>query len=299
MKETKFIWINGKLVKWKDAKVHVLSHALHYGSAAFEGIRCYKTENGSAIFRLKDHVMRMLNSFSIFGVDSGYDQEDIENAIKETVKANKLVEGYIRPILFFGYGEMGLKNLEKCEINLAIACWPWGAYLGDKAIDVKVSEIRRISPKSFKTSAKISGYYVNSILASLSVKQEGHDEAIMLDYNDNVAEGSGENIFIIKDNKIYTPKIGSILPGITRASVIEIAKDSGYAVREKDISIKELSSADEAFFTGTAAEITGISRINNKPISKDTGEVTKKLKNRYMDIVHGKVNNYKKWLSYI
>ena len=165
METTEFIWLNGKFVQWSDARIHVLSHTLHYGSGAFEGIRCYKTDKGPAIFRLKEHVKRMLDSFSIFGVPSPYSQEQIENAIKETVKANNLEEGYIRPLLFFGYGEMGLKNLGKCEINLAIACWPWGSYLGEKAINVKISKFGRISPKSFKTEAKICGHYVNSILA--------------------------------------------------------------------------------------------------------------------------------------
>lgn len=300
MQQTEFIWLNGRLVPWKDAKVHVLSHTLHYGSGSFEGIRCYKTEKAPAIFRLKEHVERMLNSFSIFGVPSPYSQQEIEKAIIETVKVNKLEEGYIRPILFFGYGEMGLKNLGKCEINLAIACWPWGAYLGDKAIDVEISNFRRISPLSFKTDAKICGHYVNSILASLSVKQHGHDEAVMLDDAGNVAEGSGENIFLVKDNKIYTPKLGSILAGITRDSIITIARDLGYEVKEENISVEQLLSADECFMTGTAAEVTAIKKINNKKIGNgDIGKITAQLKKAYLDAVHGRNKKYENWLSYV
>jgi branched-chain amino acid aminotransferase len=233
-------------------------------------------------------------------VPSPYSQEEIENAVKETVKTNKLEEGYIRPLLFFGYGEMGLKNLGKCEVNLAVACWPWAAYLGDKAIDVEISEIKRISPKSFKTEAKICGHYVNSIIASLSVKQEGHDEAIMLDYNNNIAEGSGENIFIVKNGKIFTPKLGSILPGITRNSIITIANDLNYKVEEKDISIQELLSADECFFTGTAAEVTPIAKINDAKIGNGSvGKITEQLKKVYLDAVHGRNKKYEEWLTYV
>lgn len=300
MEKTNFIFLNGNFVPWDDAKIHVLSHALHYGSGAFEGIRCYKTEKGPAIFRLKEHVERMFNSLKIFDAEIPYKKEEVENYIKETVKINKLEEGYIRPIIFFGYGEMGLKNLKKCEINFAVACWPWGAYLGDKPIKVKISQVRRISPSSLKTEAKICGHYVNSILASLEIKKEGYDEAILLDDKENIAEGPGENIFIIKNEKIYTPKLGSILPGITRDSVIKISKDIGYEVIEKEISLEELFSCDEAFFTGTAAEITPIGSINEKVIRNgSTGEITKRLREKYLEIVRGKDKSYEKWLSYI
>ncbi len=300
MQETEIIWLNGHLVKWHDAKIHVLSHTLHYGSGAFEGIRCYKTDKGPAIFRLKEHVKRMLNSFGIFGVSSPYSQQEIENAIKETVKKNGLEEGYIRPILFFGYGEMGLKNLGKCEINLAVACWPWGSYLGEKAISTKISNVKRISPSSFKTEAKICGHYVNSILASKDVKEKGYDEAIMLDYQGNVAEGPGENIFIIKNNRICTPKLGSILSGITRDSVITIAKDLGYKVEEKDTSVKELLGADECFLTGTAAEVTAIASIDDKRIGNGgIGKITEQLKKIYLDAAHGRNKKYENWLTHI
>jgi branched-chain amino acid aminotransferase len=300
METTEFIWLNGKFVQWSDARIHVLSHTLHYGSGAFEGIRCYKTDKGPAIFRLKEHVKRMLDSFSIFGVPSPYSQEQIENAIKETVKANNLEEGYIRPLLFFGYGEMGLKNLGKCEINLAIACWPWGSYLGEKAINVKISKFGRISPKSFKTEAKICGHYVNSILASKDVKEQGYDEAIMLNDDGNIAEGPGENIFIVKDKKLCTPKLGSILSGITRDSVITIAKDMGCKVEEKNLSVEEVIQADECFFTGTAAEVTAISSIDGKKIGDGgIGKVTEQIKKIYLDAVHGRNKKYEKWLTFV
>lgn len=300
MQPTEFIWLNGTFVKWKDAKVHILSHTLHYGSGAFEGIRCYKTPRGPAIFKLDDHVKRMISSFSIFGVQCPYTEERIKNAIKETVRVNWLEEGYIRPILFFGYGEMGLKNLAKCEINLAVACWPWGSYLGERAIRAKISSIRRISPLSLVTSAKICGHYVNSILASKEVKKLKYDEAIMLDYRGNVSEGPGENIFIVKNKRIYTPTLGSILAGITRGSVITIATDLGYKVREKEIKPKDLFSADECFFTGTAAEVTAIGKIENKKIGNgEIGEATAKIKRVYMDAVHGKIKRYQNWLTYL
>ncbi|MEM4182087.1 MAG: branched-chain amino acid transaminase [Candidatus Pacearchaeota archaeon] len=300
MEKTKFIFLNNKFVSWEEAKIHILSHALHYGSGAFEGIRCYKTEKGPAIFRLKEHVERMFKSFEIFEAEIPYSKEEVEKYIKETVKINNLEEGYIRPIIFFGYGEMGLKNLKNCEINLAIACWPWGSYLGDKPIKVKVSKIKRISPSSLKTEAKICGHYVNSILASLEIKKEGYDEAILLDDKENIAEGPGENIFIVKSEKIFTPKLGPILPGITRDSVIKISKDLGYEVIEKDISLEELFSCDEAFFTGTAAEVTPIGSINDKIIKKgEIGEITKKIRDNYLDIVKGKNKKYENWLVYI
>lgn len=300
MQETEFIWLNGHLVKWHEANVHILTHALHYGSGAFEGIRCYKTQKGPAIFRLKEHVARMLNSFSIFGIECPYTAEETENAIIATVKANKLEEGYIRPILFFGYGEMGLKNLDKCEINLAVAVLPWGSYLGEKEINAKISSIQRISPLSFKTEAKICGHYVNSILASREAKKEGYDEAILLDYRGHVAEGPGENIFLVKDKNIYTPKLGSILSGITRDSIIRIATDSGYKIEEKEISKEELFEADEVFLTGTAAEVTAVGTINGEKVNEGgIGEITKILKTAYLDIVRGNNKKYENWLTYI
>jgi branched-chain amino acid aminotransferase len=300
MQETEFIWLNGKLVKWNEARIHVLTHALHYGSGAFEGIRCYKTEKGPAVFRLKEHLGRLFASFSIFKIEIPYSKEEIEKAILDTVKVNKLEEGYIRPIIFFGYGAMGLQNLHKAELNTAIVCWPWPAYLGGKAVRVKVSKYIRIHPKSLEADKKITGHYVNSILASLEAKESGYDEALLLDSEGNICEGPGENFFIIKDSIIKTPPLkGQILPGITRDSVIRIAQDFGYSINEQNITLKEALEADEAFFTGTAAEVTPIASIDDKEIgSGKVGEVTKKLQEAYLDAVHGRTPRYENWLSY-
>jgi branched-chain amino acid aminotransferase len=295
MEETKFIWFNGKLVKWEDAKIHVLSHALHYGSGVFEGIRAYKTKKGPAVFRLKEHVKRLFSSAESLFMVLKYSQEDIIKAIKETVKSNGLEEGYIRPIIFYGYGKMGL-NPNGADIDVAIAVWPWGSYIGESA-KVKISNIMRIDPKSLKADKKVCGHYVNSILASLEAKKQGYDEAILLDSKGNVAEGPGENVFIIKDKKIFTPTLNhQILPGITRDSIIKIAKDLGYEVIEKDIKVSELKEADEIFFTGTAAEVTPISKLDNKEIG--IGPITLKLKEKYMDIVRGKAG-YEEWRDYV
>lgn len=296
MQETEFIWFNRKLVRWQEAKVHVLSHALHYGSGVFEGIRVYKTEKGSAIFRLKEHIRRLFDSALCLYMEVPYSEEEIINAVKETVKANKLGEGYIRPIIFYGYGKMGL-NPEGAKIDTAIAVWPWPAYIGESA-KVMTSSFIRIHPKSLKADKKVCGHYINSILASLEAKEKGYDEALLLDYNGNVAEGPGENIFVVKDKKIKTPPLkGQILPGITRDSIIEIARDLGYNVKEKDIKLEKLKEADELFFTGTAAEVTSIVLLDEKKF--EIGEITKKLKEKYLDVVRGKDKEYEKWLSYV
>lgn len=297
MQETEYIFLNDKFVKWNEAKIHILTHALHYGSAAFEGIRAYKTEKGGAIFRLKDHVKRLIDSFSIFEVKHEFDEKKVEKAIIETLKINKLEEAYIRPILFLGYGEMGLRNIDKCEVNFSVAAWPWPKYLAKDLLNVKIVKTRRISQLSLRTNAKISGHYVNSILASIESKKANCDEALLLDIDGNVAEGPGENIFLVKNKKLYTPKLNCILPGITRDSVIKIAKDLGIEVIEKDIKEKELFEADELFFTGTAIEITGIGTLDGKTIGKGKiGEITEKLREKYLEIVHGKDKNYENWL---
>jgi len=300
MKKTKFIWLNGKFVRWEKAMVHVLSHTLHYGSGAFEGIRCYNTKKGTAIFRLNEHITRLFDSFSIFNIKIKNTIKEIVKATIEIIKKNKLKEGYIRPIIFFGYGVMGLHNIHKCKVNIAIACWPWPAYLGGKAIKVKVSNYIRLHKDSVKADKKITGYYINSILASLDAKRSGYDEALLLDFKGNIAEGPGENFFIVKDNIIKTPRIkGQILPGITRDSIIKIATDLGYKVIEKEISLNEVLKADEAFFTGTAAEITPIESINNKKIGTGKLEITGVLRKNYLDIVHGKNKKYENWLTYV
>jgi len=298
MNKTKYIWFNGKLIKWEEAKVHVLTHALHYGSGVFEGIRCYKTQNGPAIFRLRDHIDRLFNSARCLEMKIPFTKKEIESATKNLIKINKIEECYIRPIIFYGYGKMGL-NPKGANIDCAIIVWPWGKYLKDK-VKVKISKFIRLHPKSVISSAKICGYYVNSIFATLEAEKEKFDEALLLDYKGFVGEGPGENIFIVKNKKLFTPKLGSILPGITRDSIIKIAKDMKIKVIEKDISIKELKNCDEAFFTGTAAEITPIYQIDDKVINNGKiGEITKILQERFYKIVHGEDRRYKNWLTYI
>jgi len=303
MKKTKFIWLNGKLVSWDDAKIHILTHTLHYGSGAFEGMRFYDSDNGSAIFRLKKHVERLIRSFSIFHSNLPWTQEEIEKAIYDTVKANlpECKAGYIRPIVFHGYGIMGLKIRKESPVSMAIAVWPWGAYLGERPIKVKITNIRRLSPKAFKADAKICGHYVNSILATTEACNAGFDEALMLDDKGNIAEGSGENIFAVKNSKLITPPLrGQILPGITRVSIIEVAKDLGYVVEERDVNVDELKDADEAFFTGTAAEVHPIGQIDDKLIGDGKiGKITSKLKQTFSEIVAGKNEKYRDWLTYV
>ncbi len=296
MQETEFIWFNGKLIKWKDAKIHVLTHSLHYGGGAFEGIRVYKTKKGSVVFRLKEHIKRFFNSAESLDMKVFFSQEEIINAIKETVRVNKLKEGYIRPIIFHGYGKMGL-DPTGCEVNVVIAVWPWPAYIGESA-KVKTSSFIRIHPKSLKADKKICGHYVNSILGSLEAKKQGFDESLFLDYEGNVAEGPGENIFMIKDGKIKTPKLkGQILPGITRDSIIKVTKDLGYEVEEEDITLDELKTADELFFVGTAAEVTPISQLDD--VFFKEGKIAERIRKKFLEIVHYEDEKYSDWLDFI
>jgi len=298
MDETEFIWMDGKLVKWQDAKIHVLTHSLHYGSAVFEGIRAYKTEKGTAIFKLKEHVQRLFKSAAAFGMQVPFTEKQIFDAIVKTVKVNKLESGYIRPLIYFGYGKMGL-GLKGAVVNVSISCWPWGKYLGEHAIRVKTSSFIRIHPKSSIMEAKISGHYANSILASEDIHKQGYDEALLLDFEGNVAEGPGENFFIVKNSKLITPKTGTILPGITRDAIIQIARDEGIKVEEKTLTLDEAYNADEAFFTGTAAEITFIDSLDDKKIGNGQRQVSEKLKKIFMDSVEGKNENYSGWLTIV
>ena len=298
MEKTKYIWFNGKFVRWQQAKIHILTHALHYGSGVFEGIRCYKTKNGPAVFRLKEHIERLFNSAKFLEMKIPFSKREIQKAILELIKLNKVEECYIRPIVFYGYGKMGL-NPKGANIDCAVILWPWGKYLKDK-VKVKISKFIRLHPKSVISSAKVCGYYVNSIFATFDAEKDKFDESILLDYRGFVAEGPGENIFIVKNKKLLTPKLGSILPGITRDSIIRIAKDLKIKVIEKDISVKELKNCDEAFFTGTAAEITPIYQIDEKIINKgEVGEMTKILQEKFYQIVHGEDKKYKNWLTYV
>lgn len=298
MEKVKYIWFNGNLAKWDNAKIHVLSHALHYGSGVFEGIRLYKTTKGPAIFRLNDHLKRLFASAKALDLKIPYSIKELEKSIVELVKVNKIEEGYIRPIIFYGYGKMGL-NPKGAEVNVIIAIWKWGKYLKEK-VKVKISKFIRLHPNSVISTAKVCGYYVNSIFATLDAEKDGYDEAILLDYKGYVAEGPGENIFIVKNNQLYTPKPGSILLGITRDTVIKIARDLGIKVKEKNISVNELLNADEAFFTGTAAEITPIFKINQTLINKGKiGPIASKIKEIYEKITKAELKEYNHWLTFV
>ncbi len=300
--EVKKIWMNGRLVDWKDAKVHVLTHAMHYGTGVFEGIRCYETPKGHAVFRLSEHIARLFEGSAFYRMKVPYSQKEICGATKDVVRANGLKSGYIRPIVYRGYGEMGLNPL-KSPVDVAIAVWPWGTYLGDdglkNGIKVAISSYQRISPKTMPPQVKATGNYINSILAKLEAIDKGADEAILLDCQGNVSEGPGENVFAVKGKKIYTPSLdSSILKGITRQSVMEIAKDLGHEVMEVKMKPADLLNADEAFFTGTAAEITPIREIDGKVIGKP-GRITKDIQGIFFDAVHGKNERYVKWLDFV
>jgi branched-chain amino acid aminotransferase len=304
VQKTKKIWFDGKFVSWEKASVHVLSHTLHYGVGAFEGIRCYQTENGaSAVFRLKEHVDRLYDSVHILTLKIPFTKKEITTAIKETLRVNKLRQGYIRPVVFIGAGEMGL-FVRNNPIHMAIAVWPWGAYLGDeglkKGIRAKVSSFNRHHVNASMTKGKINGYYVNSVLAKWEVVKAGYDEAILLDTEGYVSEASGENIFMVKDGAIKTTPLTSILPGITRNSIITIATDLGLQVREEKFTRDELYTADEVFFTGTAAEITPVREVDDRKIGRGKpGKITKTLQTGFFDIVGGKNERYAAWLDYV
>jgi len=296
------IWYNGTFVDWKDAKVHILSHGLHYGSGVFEGIRCYATEKGSFIFRLKEHIERMYHSARLYKMNIPYSKEEMSEAIKETIRINDLDACYIRPIAFYGYHHLGV-NPTGCPVDCAIAVWRWGTYLGTEALERGIrctfSSWRRIDPKTLPVTAKAVGHYLNSLLAVLDAKERGFDEAIMLDNHGYVAEGPGENIFAVKNTILYTPEAeSSILPGITRASVIELARDMGYKVVEKPITREELLTADEVFFTGTAAEVSPIREIDNVAIGEGKrGRVTTVIQKKFFEVVNAKDERYMKWLE--
>lgn len=301
---TKLIWMNGKLVPWKNAKTHVLTHTLHYGMGVFEGIRCYKTRDGPAVFRLKDHMLRLKRSADYVEMKLPYSVEQLVKATKDTVKANRIEECYIRPIAYYGYGVMGL-NPKGAKVEMAIAVWPWGTYLGEEGlkngIKAKISRWTRIHESIMPPQAKVVANYANSILAKVDALKHGYDEAILLNIEGNIAEGPGENVFIVKDGKLMTPPISSgVLMGITRDSIIKIAKDERISFEEKDISKKEFYSADEAFFTGTAAEVTPIREVDGKKIGEGkTGPVTERLQSKFFSIIKGMEPKYKQWLDYV
>jgi len=303
LKEAEKIWMDGQFVNWKDARVHVLTHTLHYEVGAFEGIRCYKAGEGSAIFRLDDHVERLFASAHIMSIEIPYTKDEIKEAIKETVRINRLDACYIRPIVYVGYGSMGL-YVEDNPINVAIAAWTWGSYLGDeglkKGIRVKISSFTRHHVNISMTRAKVPGYYVNSILAKKEVKAAGYDEAVLLDPDGYIAEGSGENIFMVRKGIMKTTPLTSILAGITRESIIHLAREMGMTVVEERFTRDDLYIADEAFLTGTAAELTPIREVDNRVIGTGKpGPVTQKLQDAFFNIVQGREKRYKDWLTYL
>jgi branched-chain amino acid aminotransferase len=298
-----FIWFNGKLVDWRDANIHVLTHSLHYGMAVFEGVRAYKTDQGPAIFRLDEHTKRWFNSAKIFQMEMPYSQQELIAAQLEVVKANKLESCYLRPLAWIGSEKLGISPKGN-QILVSIAAWQWGAYLGEdglnKGIRVKTSSFSRHHVNVSLVRAKASGYYINSILANQEVTAHGYDEALLLDTDGYVSEGSGENVFIVRDGVLYTPDLASCLAGITRDAIIKIAEDLNIEVREKRITRDEMYCADEAFFTGTAAEVTPIRELDDRIIGNGgRGPLTEKIQNVFFDIVKGKNDKYRSWLTYV
>jgi branched-chain amino acid aminotransferase len=302
MNETEFIWFDGKFVPWGEAKVHVLSHVLHYGSSVFEGIRCYETTRGPAVFRLPEHVKRMFNSCKVYRMDVPFTQAQVAKAIVDTVAKNKMRSCYIRPLIFRGYGQLGVEP-RTCPIQVIVAVWEWGAYLGPEAleqgVDVGVSSWRRMAPDTFPASAKVGGHYTNSQLIRMEASEHGYSEGIALDINGYVSEGSGENIFVVQDGVLYTPPLSaSILGGITRSCVMTLAHDLGYEVREGLIAREQLYIADEIFFTGTAAEVTPIRSVDHITIGPGhRGPIAAKLQEAFFNIVSGKVPDRYNWLT--
>jgi len=287
---------------WSETKTHFLTHSLHYGTAVFEGIRCYDTKKGPAVFRLKEHIVRLFESAHIVGMKIPFTVDELVEATKEVIRQNKVKSCYIRPLAYYGYGKMGLATMG-APIDVGIAIWPWGAYLGEegktKGIRAKISSYSRPYINSSLIHAKVSGTYANSTLAKMEVLKAGYEEAIMLDKDGFVAECSGENIFVIKNGEVFTPPTSICLKGITRDSVIKILSDNGVKVIEKQITRDELYSADGIFLTGTAAEVTPIREIDDRTIGKGEPEnITKMVVEKYEAIIHGKDKKYENWLSY-
>lgn len=295
--------MDGEFVNWDEANIHVMTHTLHYGLGVFEGIRCYNTSKGPAIFRLGEHIKRLFNSAHITQMEIPFTREELEQAVLDTVRVNKLDECYIRPFAYIGYGEMGLYPRGN-PIKVSIAAWPWGSYLGDDGIKngiaIKTSSFVRNHVNSNMSRGKVCGYYITSQLAKKEAITMGFDEALLLDTEGYVSEGSGENIFVVRDGILKTTPLTSILEGITRDSIIIIARDEQIPVKEERFTRDEVYISDEAFFTGTAAEVTPIREIDRRKIGTGTpGEVTRKLQSIFFDTVHGKVDRYSRWLTYL
>ncbi len=302
--EVEKIWMDGELVDWADAKVHVLSHAVHYGSGVFEGIRAYETSRGAAVWHLHEHLKRLLRSAKLYHMDIPFSLEAITDATKEVIRANGLNACYVRPIALRGYGELGVNPLN-APVNVFIAVWPWGAYLGEEALErgvrIKIASWRRNSQNSLPSAAKASGQYINGVLAKIESLKAGYDEAVLLNEQGTVTDGSGENLFIVRDRVLTTPPLSAgCLDGITRSSVTTIARDLGYEVTEEQLVRTDLYNADECFFTGTAAEITPIREVDDRPVGEGhRGPITKELQGAFFAATKGETDRYADWLTYV
>ena len=302
MEKSEWIWMNGEFVAWDDAKVHVLSHGLHYGTGVFEGIRCYETEGGPAIFRHREHLERLAKSAEMYYLPLEHSLDEIRDATHELIRRNGLQSCYIRPLAFRGYGEMGL-YAKGAPVDVMVAVWPWGAYLGEEGkrngIRAKVSSWRRISPNGLIPHAKASGQYLNSILAKTESANAGYDEAILLDEAGHVCEGSGENIYLVREGEIVTPPhTASILDGISRKSIIQIARDLGYTVVEREVARAELYLAEEVFLSGTAAELVPVREVDDHDLG-EPGEITRVIQAKFDDALHGRAQEYAEWLDLV
>ena len=301
---TDLIWMNGEFIAWEDAKVHVLTHGLHYGTGVFEGVRCYDTELGPAVFRNAEHVERLRKSAELFYMPLPYSDEELRAATRELVARNGLSSCYIRPIVYRGYGTMGLNPVD-APVDVTIACWEWGTYLGEEGmrhgVRAKVSSWERIGPRSLIPHAKASGQYLNNVLAKIESIKAGYEEAILLDEHGYVCEGTGENIYIVRDGVIATPgQSNSILDGITRRSVMQIAQDLGYTVVERDVARAEMYLADEVFMSGTAAELVPVREVDDHPVGTgEPGEITRVLQAAFDDAIHGRTERYREWLDVV
>jgi branched-chain amino acid aminotransferase len=303
MEPTTYIWLDGSMVPWEDAKVHVLTHALHYGTGVFEGIRAYETATGTAVFRLTDHMARLHRSAKAYQMEVEWSVDDLAKAAKELLAANELTAGYVRPLVFLELGAVGL-NPTNARVRTTIVTWKWGAYLGEEGvrdgIRVRVSSWRRFSSSAFP-NAKATGTYINSILAKMEAVKAGYDEAIMLSSSGTLSEGSGENLFLISSGKVYTPPIETgCLDGITRDTVITLLREDGYDVVEKPLGRSDLYYCDEVFMTGTAAEVTPVREVDDRPVGPGTpGPVTRRAQELFRDMVTGKLNGHPEWLEYV
>jgi branched-chain amino acid aminotransferase len=302
VEKSEWIWMNGEFVRWDDARLHVLSHGLHYGTSVFEGIRCYETDRGPGVFRHREHLERMRDSAELYQLPLPYRIDEIREATHELIRRNALCSCYIRPIAFRGYGETGL-YAPNVPVEMVVAAYPWGVYLGEEGkrngVRATVSSWRRISPSGLIPHAKASGQYLNSVLAKTEAANAGYEEAILLDERGFVCEGSGENIFIVRDGEIATPpQVASILDGISRRSVSQIARDLGYPVVERDVARAELYLADEAFFTGTATELAPVRSVDGHDLG-EPGEITRQLQNKFEDALYGRAEEYLEWLDLV